>query len=91
MQTARALSRAACRIGPDSTRKIDTAIQVLGNRLATSSVLAALELPTRPGVVTPLMFEHQLVDDARAAGFRVVEVAGLAPGFKLFQSSSSSL
>mgnify|MGYP000930202906 CR=1 FL=1 len=35
MQTARALSRAAGRIGPDSTRKIDTAIQVLGNRLAT--------------------------------------------------------
>lgn len=79
MQTARALSRAAGRIGPDSTRKIDTAIQVLGNRLATSSVLAALELPTRPGVVTPLMFEHQLVDAARAAKARIVLPEGAEP------------
>jgi len=79
MQTASALSRAKGRITREATRKIDTAITVLGAELADSDLIAALELPDRPGVVTPLMFEHDLVDWARAAHTHIVLPEGAEP------------
>ncbi|WP_370894464.1 phosphate acetyltransferase [Janibacter sp. GXQ6167] len=79
MQTARMVERAKGRITTETPRKIEAAIQVLGDRLAGSDLLAALDLPTRPGVVTPLMFEHQVVEDARRSDALIVLPEGAEP------------
>lgn len=79
MQTVSAISRASGRITPRSTRKIDAAVTTLGDRLAGSRLLAALDLPDTPDVVTPLMFEHQVVDAARAADAHIVLPEGAEP------------
>ena len=79
MHTVSALSRARGRITPRSARKIEAAVSALGQQLAGSAVLQALDLPDRPDVVTPLMFEHLLVDSARAADAHIVLPEGAEP------------
>jgi phosphate acetyltransferase len=79
MQTVSALARAKGRITPRSSRKIEAAITTLGDTLAGSSLLAALDLPDTPDVVTPLMFEHRVVDAARAADAHIVLPEGAEP------------
>jgi phosphate acetyltransferase len=79
MQTVSAIARAKGRITPRSSRKIEAAITTLGDTLAGSSLLAALDLPDTPDVVTPLMFEHQVVDAARAADAHIVLPEGAEP------------
>ncbi len=79
MQTVSALSRARGRITVRSARKIETAVGVLGARLARSPLADALDLTERPDVVTPLMFEHDLVESARATRARIVLPEGAEP------------
>jgi phosphate acetyltransferase len=79
MQTVSALARARGRITPRSERKIEAAVNVLGARLSQSPLASVLDLRQRPDVVTPLMFEHDLVEAARAADARIVLPEGTEP------------
>ncbi|GAB4084301.1 phosphate acetyltransferase [Myceligenerans cantabricum] len=70
-RTAREASQVRGRVTRDSQRKIDVA-RALFERCVDGDTLAArLDLP-RPEVVTPLMFEHQLIERARAQRRHVV-------------------
>lgn len=53
------------RLSADSQRKVDTALALFEKYTDAEEALAALEVPT-PDVVTPLMFEYELLDRARA-------------------------
>ena len=53
------------RLSTDSQRKIDTALALFEQHVDPDALFARLELP-RPEVVTPLMFEYDLLDRARA-------------------------
>jgi phosphate acetyltransferase len=53
------------RLSTDSQRKIDTALGLFEQHVDTDALSSRLELP-RPQVVTPLMFEYDLLDRARA-------------------------
>ena len=55
----------------DSARKIDTARQLFENSVDGEELLARLDVP-RPQTVTPLMFEYELIERARADRRRVV-------------------
>ncbi len=79
MQTVSNLSRAAGRITTRSTRKIEAAVDTLGRALAETPLMAAVELSAHPGVVTPLMFEHDLVESARRADAHIVLPEGAEP------------
>lgn len=79
MHTVTALTRAQGRITTASTRKIEVARRDLGGALAESSVLDALAVPSRPHVVTPLMFEHDVVEAARVADRHIVLPEGAEP------------
>ncbi|GAA1850923.1 phosphate acetyltransferase [Myceligenerans crystallogenes] len=74
MDTYRATQRASAvrgRVTRDSQRKIDVA-RALFERCVDGGALASrLDLP-RPEVVTPLMFEHQLIERARGGRRHVV-------------------
>jgi phosphate acetyltransferase len=74
MATASALDRVEGRITSDSTRKIRAAATLL-DRTEDLDALDALVGDEAQGgerAVTPLMFEHDLVERARAAGSRIV-------------------
>ncbi|TQL03444.1 phosphate acetyltransferase [Cellulomonas sp. SLBN-39] len=65
--TFRSASAAAAtrgRLTQDSQRKVDTALALFEQHVDGAALLAALEVE-RPSVVTPLMFEYQLLDRAR--------------------------
>lgn len=49
----------------DSHRKIDTALSLFAQHVDGPALLASLDVP-RPEVVTPLMFEYQLLERARS-------------------------
>ncbi len=68
---ARAAARTRGRVTVASTRKIDTARQLFEQHVDGAELLARLDVP-RPAVVTPLMFEHELIERARADRRRVV-------------------
>ncbi|MBO0608617.1 phosphate acetyltransferase [Myceligenerans salitolerans] len=69
--TARLASHVRGRVTRDSQRKIDVA-RALFERFVDAETLAErLDLP-RPDVVTPLMFEHQLIERARTQRRHVV-------------------
>jgi phosphate acetyltransferase len=68
---ARAAARTRGRVTVASTRKIDTARQLFEQHVDGEELLARLDVP-RPAVVTPLMFEHELIERARADRRRVV-------------------
>lgn len=66
--TFRTASRAAAtrgRLSADSQRKIDTALALFERHVDGEALLARLDV-TRPSVVTPLMFEYELLDRARS-------------------------
>lgn len=71
MTTATRLGAARGRLTPESTRKLEAAVAMVERGLDAEALLGPVT--TAGGdVVTPLMFEHRLVDDARAAGAHVV-------------------
>jgi phosphate acetyltransferase len=71
MTTATRLGAARGRLTPDSTRKLEAAVAMVERGLDAEALLGPVT--TAGGdVVTPLMFEHRLVDDARAAGAHIV-------------------
>lgn len=53
------------RLSADSQRKVDTALALFEKHADAEEALAALEVPM-PDVVTPLMFEYELLARARA-------------------------
>jgi phosphate acetyltransferase len=71
MTTATRLGAARGRLAPDSTRKLEVAVAMVERGLAAETRLGPVAAAGE-GTVTPLMFEHRLVDDARAAGSHIV-------------------
>ena len=63
--TTTALNSVRGRLTKDSPRKVQTAIQLFGKHVDGDTLLDRLEV-ARTDAVTPLMFEHQLVDRAGA-------------------------
>ena len=59
------------RLSTDSQRKVDTALALFEKHTDAEEALAALEVPA-PEVVTPLMFEYELLDRARSDRKHVV-------------------
>jgi phosphate acetyltransferase len=59
------------RIAPDATRKIDTALALCEAHVDGAALLDRAAV-SRPTVRTPLMFEHELLDRARADRRRIV-------------------
>ncbi|WNB86052.1 phosphate acetyltransferase [Cellulomonas sp. ATA003] len=64
-RSASAVAGTRGRLSADSQRKVDTALALFEQHVEGDALLARLELP-RPEVVTPLMFEYDLLDRARA-------------------------
>jgi phosphate acetyltransferase len=71
MTTATRLGAARGRITADSPRKVEAAVELVERSVDATDLLGHLGAPGGE-TVTPLMFEHRLVDDARAAGARIV-------------------
>ena len=66
--TFRSANRAAAvrgRLSADSQRKVDTALALFERHVDGPDLLQRLDV-SRPSVVTPLMFEYELLDRARA-------------------------
>jgi phosphate acetyltransferase len=72
MTTATRLGRARGRITAGSVRKLETAVALVEQRIDAEALLKPLSLSGVDGIVTPLMFEHQIVEGARAAGSHIV-------------------
>lgn len=62
--TANAASRTRGRLAVGSQRKVDTALSLMERRVDAARLLARLNVAI-PEVVTPQMFEYQLIDRAR--------------------------
>jgi phosphate acetyltransferase len=78
MRTAADLYAVAPRLTRSSTRKVETALRLFDEHVEGPALLDRLDVsPT--SVVTPLMFEHQLMDRARAAGKHIVLPEGEEP------------
>ncbi|MFF0817377.1 phosphate acetyltransferase [Rhodococcus sp. NPDC003318] len=69
--TASAAATARGRIAVGSQRKVDTALSLMEQRVDSSDLLRWLQVD-RPTVVTPQMFEYQLVERARAQRRHIV-------------------
>ena len=69
--TAERLMRVRGPITKDSSRKIETAHRSFAERVDQAALLAAIDVPTSD-VRTPLMFEYQLMERARADRQRIV-------------------
>jgi phosphate acetyltransferase len=68
---ARTAGQTTGRMSLDATRKIDVARGLFEASVDSADLLARLEVP-RPTAVTPLMFEYELIERARADRRRVV-------------------
>ncbi|PZR54924.1 phosphate acetyltransferase [Xylanimonas oleitrophica] len=68
---ARAAAKTRGKVTVTSTRKIDVARALFEKNVDGAELLARLDVP-RPEVVTPLMFEYELIERARADRRRVV-------------------
>ena len=79
METATTLLRTAGRITVSSPRKIAAAVAAIADTIDASELLTVVERPRPVRVVTPLMFEHELVDGARQAGAHIVLPEGTEP------------
>lgn len=64
-RAARAASETRGRVDKGSVRKVETARALFERNVDSAALAARLDLP-RPEVVTPLMFEYQLIERARA-------------------------
>ena len=71
MTTATRLGAARGRITSESIRKLEAAVAMVERGLDVEALLGPVAT-AGGGAVTPLMFEHRLVDDARAAGAHIV-------------------
>jgi phosphate acetyltransferase len=71
MTTATRLGAARGRLTPESARKLEAAVAMVERGLDAEALLGPVAT-TGEGVVTPLMFEHSLVDQARVAGAHIV-------------------
>jgi phosphate acetyltransferase len=76
MATATALHAARGRITATSTAKIAAAIDLVVEHVDVGAIVKRLDL-TRSTVITPLMFEHRLVQRARSAESTIVLPEGL--------------
>lgn len=70
-ETALRLTQTRGRLAADSQRKRDTALALFDAHVDGDRLLDALEV-TRSSVVTPLMFEYDLIERARANRKRIV-------------------
>jgi len=75
MATAAALSGVAPRLTRNATRKIETALALFEQHVDGPALLERLDVSPST-VVTPLMFEHRLLDRARAADKHIVLAEG---------------
>lgn len=64
-RAARAAAKTRGRVDKGSVRKVETARALFERNVDSAALAARLDLP-RPEVVTPLMFEYQLIERARA-------------------------
>jgi phosphate acetyltransferase len=78
MRTAADLYAVAPRLTRSSARKVETALRLFEEHVDGGALLDRLDV-TPTGVVTPLMFEHQLMDRARAADRHIVLPEGEEP------------
>jgi phosphate acetyltransferase len=69
--TVLAMMDARGRLAADSQRKYDTALSLWEQHIDAGALLDRLEV-ARPDVVTPLMFEHDLLERARSDRKRIV-------------------
>ncbi|ETK36082.1 phosphate acetyltransferase [Microbispora sp. ATCC PTA-5024] len=76
--TARRLSEAEGRFSPDAKGKIDTALGLFAEHVDTAALLSSLRI-TKAGAITPLMFEYDLLERARADRRRIVLPEGGEP------------
>ena len=65
------ITSARGRFAADSQRKYDTALALFRDNVDTDALLGSLDV-TRSDVVTPLMFEYDLLERARATRKRIV-------------------
>ena len=79
METATRLLRAAGRITVNAHRKIDAAITAIDETIDARALLQVVDKPGHERVITPMMFEHDLVDAARRAGAHIVLPEGTEP------------
>ncbi|OAK56458.1 phosphate acetyltransferase [Rhodococcoides kyotonense] len=63
--TASAAAKARGRVAVGSQRKVDTALSLMEQRVDAQALLDSLELSI-PSIMTPQMFEYQLIQRARA-------------------------
>ncbi|QLY30739.1 phosphate acetyltransferase [Nocardia huaxiensis] len=70
-ETAKAVSRTRGRVSLSSIRKVDTALALMEERVDARELLRQIEVPI-PSVVTPQMFEYQLIERARGDRKRIV-------------------
>ena len=70
-RSASAAAQARGRVTKESQRKVDTALALFEQSVDGTALLAGLDVP-RPEVVTPLMFEYELLSRARADRKHVV-------------------
>lgn len=70
-ETASAVASARGRVTVGAQRKIDTALALMDRHVDTTDLLARLAIPI-PTVITPQMFEYQLLERARADRKRIV-------------------
>jgi len=75
MATTAALSQVAPRLTRTATRKIETALSLFEQHVDGPGLLERLDVSPST-VVTPLMFEHQLLDRARQADRHIVLAEG---------------
>jgi phosphate acetyltransferase len=71
MTTASQLGSARGRLTPQSTRKLQAAVAMVERGLDADTLLGPVAAAGE-GTVTPLMFEHRLVEEARACGAHIV-------------------
>jgi phosphate acetyltransferase len=69
--TAKAVALTRGRVTTTSSRKIDTALELMETHVDTADLLAQLAIPI-PSIVTPQMFTYQLLDRARVDRKRIV-------------------
>jgi phosphate acetyltransferase len=79
MTTATRLGRARGRITASSARKIETAIALVERGVDAEALLEPLSLSGTDDIVTPLMFEHRIIEEARAAHAHIVLPEGTEP------------
>lgn len=69
--TASAAAKTRGRVAVGSQRKVDTALSLMERRVDAKRLLKEIDVPI-PSVITPQMFEYQLIDRARSRRRHIV-------------------